>query len=566
MAPSRSGRGAAGASKRRAGSSGGASRPGARAGSGPSLADRFQRQAPVIAFALLALFASYWGVKVFTEHRIGNYAVETDFYWKYGPAARDLLQGRVDIANYDSKGWGYPAIVALFSLPGLDPFRAAQILALLSALAAAWLVFHTHRKLVGAGAALGSLLLLLGNETFLVNTYEVGTDMFFFAIAMGSIALLLARDRLTLAAVAGSGLLAGWAFSTRYNGLFLLPGALVALLLLDPARPTMRARLVHAGAWTAAFVAAALPWLVVNAMHTGNPLTNTNYLNVGYEVHGQGNWEQFFYGSDRKIDSFADVVMLDPGKFATVMVRNVWGHFRQDLSDLLPVLWGILAAAGALLMVWDRPGRRTAAYLTFWALYFLTLVPVFYGTRFSLPLLAAYTLLAAWPFMSPKLGGVLGGIDRSFPVRALLLIALWIGPTMAAYRAVEEPRNPESVAAGPYEILPATEFLLANGKGEGLLARKPHAAYLAHMRFVPIPAVDSPAALHEVAVRERAKYVLVSSAEMGMRAAMRVFATGAQVPGFALAFDSPGALVFEVRPMPSAGQVPAVPGNMPGGH
>ncbi|HEU5311806.1 MAG TPA: hypothetical protein VFV24_10165, partial [Candidatus Eisenbacteria bacterium] len=106
------------------------------------MADRFQRQAPVIAFALLALFASYWGVKIFTEHRIGNYAVETDFYWKYGPAARDLLQGRVDIANYDSKGWGYPAVVALFSLPGLDPFRAAQILALLSALAAAWLVFH----------------------------------------------------------------------------------------------------------------------------------------------------------------------------------------------------------------------------------------------------------------------------------------------------------------------------------------------------------------------------------------------------------------------------------------
>ena len=118
---------------------------------GPGAIRRLTR-GPAVAVALLALYASFWGVKVFSEHRIGNYSVETDFYWKYGPAARDLLHGRVDIANYDSKGWGYPAVVALLSIPGFDPFQAAQILALLSALVAAWLVFHTHRRIVGTGA------------------------------------------------------------------------------------------------------------------------------------------------------------------------------------------------------------------------------------------------------------------------------------------------------------------------------------------------------------------------------------------------------------------------------
>lgn len=538
MAPSRSGRGSAGR------------RPPRSAAPSPSRAERFRRQAPAFAFALLALYASYWGVKVFSEHRIGNYAVETDFYWKYGPAARDLLQGKVDIANYDSKGWGYPAVVALFSAPGLDPFHAAQILAILSALVAAWLVFHTHRRLVGASAAVGSLLLLLGNETFLVNTYEVGTDMFFFAVAMGAIALLFAGERPSMRAILGSGLLAGWAFSTRYNGLFLLPGAVATLLFLDRAGLARRDRVARAGVWVAAFLAAAIPWLVVNAVHTGNPLTNTNYLNVGYEVYGQGNWEKFFYGGDRKITSFADVVMLDPGKFAGVMARNVWGHLRQDLTDLMPVVWGLLAAAGALLMLRDRPGRGTASYMVFWALYFLTLVPVFYGTRFSLPLLAAYTLLAAWPVVSPALGGVLAGAERAFPVRALLFVGLWIVPAIGAFRFVQDPQNPESVTAGPYEILSAADFLRSNGAGEGLLARKPHVAYLAKMRFIPIPAIDSPAALHDVAVKERARYVLVSGAEMSMRTAMRPFATGAEIPGFALAYESPGALVFEVREMP----------------
>jgi len=193
-------------------------------------------------------------------------------------------------------------------------------------------------------------------------------------------------------------------------------------------------------------------------------------------------------------------------------------------------------------------------------------VPVFYAPRFSLPLLAMYGLLAAWPFVSPTLGNLFAGVERSFPVRALLLIGLWIGPAMNAYRSVEDPQNPESLHAGPHEILPAVDFLREHGRGQGLLARKPHAAYLAHMRFVPIPAVDSPAALHDVAVKERAKYVLVSSAEMSMRAAMRSFATGAEIPGFGLVYESEGALVFEVRETPPVPGGGAPPGGVPTGH
>jgi hypothetical protein len=83
---------------------------------------------------------------------------------------------------------------------------------------------------------------------------------------------------------------------------------------------------------------------------------------------------------------------------------------------------------------------------------------------------------------------------------------------------------------------------------------------MAKMRFVPIPAVNSPAELHGVAVKERAKYVLVSSAEMGLRAAMRVFATGADVPGFERVYDSRGAMVFQVVEMPLAGQTSPMSG------
>ena len=509
-----------------------------------------------IAYSLLALYAVIWGVKAFTEHRIGNFAVETDFYWKYGPAASDLLQGKIAIENYDSKGWGYPAAVALVSLFGVDPFGSAQIVALLCAVLVGWCLYRLHRSFLGPGVALASLLLLLANETFLANTYQVGTDMFFFAIVLGSIALLLGRGNPGALAMLFSGLLGGWAFSTRYNGLFLWPGALLLLLVVRTAEGSLASRLRRAGVWSAGFVAAALPWLIVNAIHTGHPLTNSNWVNIGYAVYGEGNWEKFFYGGDRTITSFADVVLLDPGRFAGAMMRNVVEHMRRDLSELIPVIWGALAVIGSLFLLRERPGRRVAGYGLLWLLYFLTLVPVFYGARFSLPLLAWWLLLAAWPFVSNTVGRPLRSIERSFPLRAFAFLALWLTTAVQAYQWTEDPQNPESLRAGPYEVLPAVTFLRERGPGEALLARKPHAAFMAKMRFVPIPEFDTPASLHAIAEKERVRYLLVSGAELGMRAGMRPFATGEDIPGFARVFESPGAWVYEVREVSPSAQAP----------
>ncbi|MBI4365109.1 MAG: glycosyltransferase family 39 protein, partial [Candidatus Latescibacteria bacterium] len=297
---------------RKAGAPGssGPQRPNPRAG---------ERWVPAAALGAVALYGLYWAFKAFTQHHLGNYAVETDFYWKYGPAAAGLKEGRVLIEHFDSKGWGYPLVVALVSFLGFDLFRAGQLVALASACVAAWCAFRLNRALLGATLGFLSLLLLLGNPTFLSNTYEVGTDMFFFAVTLASIALLLATKNRTRLVLLASGFLGGWAFATRYNGLFLWPAALLAIVALDPAgRPAVRAqgsgtplaaapsaRWRAAAIWTGGFLIGAAPWLVVNWAHTGNPLTNNNYTNVGFAVYGEGNWEKFFYGGDRPVRSFA---------------------------------------------------------------------------------------------------------------------------------------------------------------------------------------------------------------------------------------------------------------------
>jgi len=500
-----------------------------------------------IAYGLIFVFTVYWGVQVFTVHRIGNYEVETDFYWKYGPAARDLTRGAIDITNYDSKGWGYPSAVAAISALGFDTFRAAQILSLLSAALVLLLLYRLHRRFFGPGLALAGLLLLGGNRVFLVNTYEVGTDMFFLAVALASIALLLRSETPGWRAVVASGLLGGWAFSTRYNGLVLWPGALALFLLFRVPDGPQSLRLKSAALWSAGFLAAALPWLWINAAHTGNPLTNSNYMNVGYSVYGEGHWEQFFYGGGRKIHSFVDVVRLDPGRFVAAMARNTGEHLRRDLSELLPAAWGILAVLGGLLLLGDRPGRRVASYLTFGALGFASLVPVFYGARFSLMILPFYVALATWPFASPRVARWVAAIERAFPARAFLFLVLWVPTAAWSYSWTKSRENRENVAAGPYDLTQAVRYLKTMPGGGALLARKPHAAFIAGMRFVPMPDVANPDSLHAVALRERAGYVLISSAELAKREGLATFADpNASIPGFRLAFASERPFGFQV--------------------
>jgi hypothetical protein len=498
------------------------------------------------------VFAVFWATQAFTFHRMGNYGVETDFYWKYGPAARGLTHGTIEIQHYDSKGWGYPAAVALVSLLGFETFRAGQIVALLSALLALWLVYRLHRSLFDPGVALAGLVIVAGNATFLMNTYEVGTDLFFLAIVLASITLLLRSGTPGWRAIAASGLLGGWAFSTRYNGLFLLPGALALFLLLRVPHGPMRDQWRRSALWVAGFVVAALPWLWINAAHTGNPLTNSNYVNVGYAVYGEGNWEKFFYGADRKINSFADVVMLDPGRFAVAMAKNVAEHVRRDLFELLSPPWGILAILGTLLLITgDKPNRRVVGYLLFAALGFLSLVPVFYGTRFSLPLLPFYAALATWPLMSPRLGTFLGGIERAFPARAFAYLIIAAPVAFAAYAWTDDPDNPESLRTGPYELSPAVQFLseYRGVSGDALIARKPHAAFMANRRFVPIPEVANLDSLRAVAGRERARLLLVSGTELRFRPALRPLAEPVvNIPGYRRIFESPGALLYEVTP------------------
>jgi hypothetical protein len=162
----------------------------------------------------------------------------------------------------------------------------------------------------------------------------------------------------------------------------------------------------------------------------------------------------------------------------------------------------------------------------------MTLIPVFYGARFSLPLLALWLLFAAWPFVSPILGKRIASVEHSFPLRTVAFLALWVPTLVMAYQWTGSPANKESVQAGPYPILPAVDFLREHGSGETLLARKPHAAFMARMRFVPIE-VDSPRAPRACLEGSRSGISSSPALSLDARRGYSAVLTAAGVPGFA---------------------------------
>jgi hypothetical protein len=64
-------------------------------------------------------------------HTVGDYGVETDFFWSYVPQAEKFLRGTIMVEDFH--GPLYPAILGIVRLIIGDFFQAGVIIATLSA-------------------------------------------------------------------------------------------------------------------------------------------------------------------------------------------------------------------------------------------------------------------------------------------------------------------------------------------------------------------------------------------------------------------------------------------------
>ncbi len=154
-------------------------------------------------------------------HIIGDYGLETDFYWVYSVQAKALQSGVILLDPF--RGLVYPITLAIFGLV-FEMFAAGIIINVLCGGVSLYLIYiiiEKHNNFV----ALGTMLLVMSNVWFIKYTYSVGTDMLFLVFFLSVIYYIL-TDKWILA-----GIFTALAYNTRYAGVSLIVAGIILLIL-----------------------------------------------------------------------------------------------------------------------------------------------------------------------------------------------------------------------------------------------------------------------------------------------------------------------------------------------
>lgn len=447
-------------------------------------------------------------------HVVGDYNVETDFYWSYVPQARHILEGIVPIEDFH--GPAYPMVLAFISLFTRDLFHAGVVLSTLAAAVSLFLIFELLKKLFRSDVALLATLLVAVNTTFIRYSYTAGTDMLFVAFITASTFFLLRNAQLRWIDLALSAALAALGYLTRYNGLSAAVGVPLALILANPFQQSMKERIKASSIFVGVFLAVIAPWGIYCQIQKGSFFYNRNYLNIAYEMFAKGKigWDQYWYGEAQKFTSLSQVIFADPGLFVSSLIKNLIDHAASDFELLLGWQVGIFSVLGIAAFIKYRPSARVLSYFLISVAFFGVLLLVFYGERFSMVLLPVYGVLALKALSVPSLAQY--RFWKTIQVGGVIAIVLviWTG-----YNSMEFNRT--NIDSGPKEVLSFGSWLHQNygdsERGKVVIARKPHIAYYLDMKLEMFPYVESYDQLLAELRRVKASYLYFSLMEAGMR-------------------------------------------------
>lgn len=412
----------------------------------------------------------------FAYHKIGDYGIETDFFWSYVPQAQAFLDGAIEIDKY--RGPLYPIILGIVQLITGNYFSAGILIAVFSASMVVYFIYNILRLLFNPLVALITTVLMAVNTTFILYTYSAGTDMFFFLLVSGALYFLFKSKEYKWLNIVILGLFAGLAYITRYNGIFLVISAAVVILLINIFHTTWVKRLIATAIFIGTFFLIITPWGIYTSKEKGKAFWNQNYQNVAYEflAKGEMGWDEFWYQGNRdKYTSLSQVIMKEPGKFFKQYINNGFDHLGKDLGSLIGWHISIFSLLGLLLLFTKAPTRQQWAYYLASVLFFGVLMLVFYSERFSLFLIPFYTvfgvsvLFVENKFLKDK-------IIKSPALTILIAGILIIWTFSNSYKY-----NSENINSGDKNLLKLKEqFDKAeplNMRGDKILSRKAHIAY-----------------------------------------------------------------------------------------
>jgi 4-amino-4-deoxy-L-arabinose transferase-like glycosyltransferase len=497
-------------------------------------------------FPLLYAFA-YAGLGIFLQLRffpIGDIDLETDFYGDLVIAAQHLAAGRFSVHDFPWKGPVYAFALTPARWIAGDWYRGAVVLSALAGGATLLLAYRLTLRLFDRRVAILSMFTASLVVEFFVQYHRASTDVLFLLISLASMGCtLLAGGSLRRHAAAGG--LAALAFLTRYNGLFLVGGAALALGIVNPERLPRRQRGQAFGVYLGVFLLVCAPWFLASWMETGRVLATRNLQNVVAAFYGEARWQN---EAAVEVPSVRALVARDPAYFATRYGLHLVEHATKNLSQLLGWPAALLPIIGIVAIALRRPTRQQTALYLFAVVYWLCMGIVFYAPRFFLPMILPS--LAAGFSVWPGTGTVRNGtgpqqaaVRRQAPGRRLhapewrpialsllaafvfVLTAVQVRRIVVIERRIHQRR--------PLYILDAARALAPQARAvkPRLLARKGHIAYYSGFDFSLIPTnVTSLEELVRTARSENAQYVVYSRVEYSLLPRMLFLAVADTVP------------------------------------
>jgi hypothetical protein len=348
-----------------------------------------------------------------------------------------------------------------------------------------------------------------------------------------------------------AGLVSGFAYITRYNAIALFVAVPAGLLTMNVYSRSWKQRMRDTALYLAGATVFILPWGVYTWMKTGHFSYNNNFYNIAYEMYGKGKlgWDEYWGTLAPRFTSYWDVVAYDPGRFFSQLGANALEHLWNDATLLIAAPLGIFAIGGILALLRNGVDRRQGLLFLTAGAYYLVLLPVFYGERFSLFLAPVVLVLAVLFFrwrVLPDVGFATFGLKHVVFLGALGFSAVY------SYHRVGA-----AIGSGPVEILDVRDaYVRVVGTPEGrarVAARKPHIAYYLHMDYVLFPSVTTMPLLLESLRKDSVEYLYFSLVEAGMRPQFRPLLDPRAAPPDlvpVLKVDYPPAVLYRIKKTP----------------
>ena len=449
-------------------------------------------------------------------HKVGDYGVETDFFWGYVPEAKSFINGYLKIDPF--RGPFYPIVLGLVNLIISNYFISGILIGIVSASFVIFLSYEIIKRIFSPLVALFVTLILAVNPIFVQYSYSAGTDMIFCALATATMYFFLKSNTLNYKNLIIAAILGGLSYLTRYNGVFLF-GFVVVILFINYWNISWTNRIKSSVVFVAVFILTFTPWGIYCLNEKGSFFYNENYKNIAYELfYGKGQiaWDEFWFKESSNFTSLPDVVTRDFSKFISMIIGNIGEHFLLDMERMMGWFAGAFVILGLLLLFISRPYKNWKSIETGYYLsnlfFFGLLLLIFYSERFSIFLIPFYTLLAIKPLFSEKF------LLKKLPVQIGYLLAIAL-VTVTLAKSISF--NSSRINSGPQELLILKDWydnnVPQNERGKKLAARKPHVAYYLDMEFSLLPLAENYNELLEKLKENNVDYLYFSPIEEAMR-------------------------------------------------